>query len=214
MKTFLDDNFLLKNKVAEELYHDYAAKMPIIDYHNHLLPQLVADKHQFNNITEAWLYGDHYKWRAMRANGIHEKYITGSSSLLDKFLKWAETVPYTLRNPLFHWTHLELKRYFDIDEILSPENADKIYRKANEILAFKTPADLLKEMNVEVICTTDDPLDNLKYHKQISEGSFFTKVYPTFRPDQLLLIEQKSFVKYLKKIEACVAFLLKISTIF
>ena len=205
-KTFITDNFLLNSKEAEILYHDYAKQMPIIDYHNHLSAQKIAANKPIKNITEVWLEGDHYKWRAMRANGVDEKYITGSSSRFDKFLKWAETVPFTLRNPLFHWTHLELKRYFDIDAILSPQNADEIYKKTNSILSNTTPADLLKEMNVEVICTTDDPIDSLQYHQQISDQGFFTKVYPTFRPDQLLLIEEQYFLNYLGKMEVCVGF--------
>jgi len=206
-KKFITDNFLLNSKEAEILYHQYAKDMPIIDYHNHLSPQQIAEDKPIGNISEAWLNGDHYKWRAMRTNGSKEELITGSSSTLEeKFQTWAETVPYTMRNPLFHWTQLELKRYFDIDEILQPSTAKEIYKKANEALATKTPADLLKQMNVAVVCTTDDPIDDLKYHQQIAEQNIFTKVYPTFRPDKLLFIDGEGFLDYLKKLESCVEF--------
>jgi len=202
--SFITDNFLLNSKEAEILYHQYAKDMPIIDYHNHLSAQKIAANKPVQNITDVWLQGDHYKWRAMRANGIEEQFITGATPLLDRFLKWAETVPSTLRNPLFHWTHLELKRYFDIDDILQPENAEDIYNKANAVLALKTPADLLKDMNVEVVCTTDDPTDNLQYHKQIAKQNIFTKVYPTFRPDALISVESGAFLNYIEKMETCV----------
>ena len=184
-KTFITDNFLLNSEAAQILYHQYAKDLPIIDYHNHLSPKEIAENKPVKNITEAWLGGDHYKWRGMRANGIDEHFITGSASLEEKFEKWAETVPYTIRNPLFHWTHLELKRYFDVDDILQPNTAKEIYKKANTILENKTPAQLLEVMKVEVVCTTDDPTDNLQYHKQIAEQNFYTKVFPTFRPDEL-----------------------------
>ena len=203
-KTFISDHFLLHSKEAETLYHKYAKDMPIIDYHNHLSAKQIAENKAIDNITDAWLSGDHYKWRGMRANGIDEQFITGKASKKEKFDKWAETVPNTLRNPLFHWTQLELKRYFDIDAILQPSNAKEIYKKANNILAHKTPADLLKDMNVEVICTTDDPIDNLEYHQLIAKQNIFTKVYPTFRPDALLLVESDSFLNYLNKMETCV----------
>ncbi|QWX82823.1 glucuronate isomerase [Cellulophaga sp. HaHaR_3_176] len=205
-KNFITDNFLLNSDIAVKLYHDFAKNMPIIDYHNHLSPKQIAENKPMANLSDAWLNGDHYKWRAMRANGIDEKYITGNASQEEKFNKWAETVPYTLRNPLFHWTHLELKRYFDVDEILQENTAFAIYSKANKILADKTPAQLLKQMNVEVICTTDDPIDSLEYHQEIVKQGFFTKVYPTFRPDQLFLINKDSFKSYLEKLETCVSF--------
>lgn len=204
-KAFITDNFLLNSKEAEILYHEYAKQMPIIDYHNHLSPQEIAEDKPIGNITKAWLSGDHYKWRGMRANGIEEKYITGDVSLEEKFSKWAETVPYTLRNPLFHWTQLELKRYFDIDAVLQPGSAKEIYKKANQILETKTPAQLLEDMNVEVVCTTDDPTDDLKYHQQIAEKGFFTKVLPTFRSDQLFLIGSPGYLDYIKKLEGIVA---------
>ncbi|MBJ6367440.1 glucuronate isomerase [Snuella sedimenti] len=205
-KTFITDNFLLQSKEAEILYHAYAKDMPIIDYHNHLSAKLIAQDRPLGNITEAWLSEDHYKWRGMRANGVEEKFVTGTASLEEKFLKWAETVPHTVRNPLFHWTQLELKRYFDIDAILQPSTAQEIYKKANAVLATKTPAQLLEDMKVEVVCTTDDPTDNLAYHKKIAAGKFFTKVLPTFRPDALFFIGESKYIDYLKKLEDCVAF--------
>ncbi|WP_405610819.1 glucuronate isomerase [Polaribacter sp. Asnod1-A03] len=204
---FINDNFLLQSEIAEKLYHQYAKDLPIIDYHNHLSPQIIAEDQPIKNITEAWLNGDHYKWRGMRANGVDEIFITGDKSTQkEKFLKWAETVPYTLRNPLFHWTHLELKRYFNIDKILQLSTAEEIYEKANAILKDKTPAQLLEQMNVEIICTTDDPTDNLEHHKKIAKKGFFTKVLPTFRPDNLLLIEAESYTAYIKKMSNCVGF--------
>lgn len=206
-KAFITDHFLLRSKEAEILYHDYAKHMPIIDYHNHLSAKQIAENKPVKNITEAWLSEDHYKWRGMRANGIDEAFITGAASLKEKFTKWAETVPYTLRNPLFHWTQLELKRYFNIDTILQLSTSDEIYNKANAILAKKTPADLLEQMKVEIVCTTDDPTDSLEYHKQIKAGDFYTKVLPTFRSDALFFIEDASkFTTYLDKLAACVNF--------
>ncbi|AUS06339.1 MULTISPECIES: glucuronate isomerase [Tamlana] len=199
---FITDNFLLNSKAAEVLYHEYAKDMPIIDYHNHLSAKQIAEDNPIKNLTDAWLQGDHYKWRGMRANGVDEDFITGSASKLDKFKKWAETVPYTLRNPLFHWTHLELKRYFDIDLVLQSSTAETIYQQANKILEHKTPAQLLEQMKVEVVCTTDDPTDDLAYHKQIAKADFFTKVYPTFRADALFFIAEDAFLGYLKKLEA------------
>jgi glucuronate isomerase len=204
---FINDNFLLQSKVAITLYHQYAKDLPIIDYHNHLSPKQIAENLPIKNITNAWLNGDHYKWRGMRANGIDEAFITGtSSSNKEKFLKWAETVPYTLRNPLFHWTHLELKRYFDIDEMLQPSTAEAIYEKANSFLKDKTPALLLEQMKVEIICTTDDPIDNLEHHIAIAKKKIFTKVLPTFRPDNLILIDADDFTNYIQKLATCVDF--------
>jgi glucuronate isomerase len=197
MKPFLDDNFLLSNKVSEELYHDHAAKMPIIDYHNHLSPKEIAENRQFGNITEAWLEGDHYKWRALRANGVNEKYITGSASDEKKFEKWAETVPFTLRNPLYHWTHLELKRYFGITDLLSPSTSKQIYTKTKDQLQESSHScnGLLKQMNVEVLCTTDDPIDHLKYHQDIAANNPGFSVLPTFRPDKALSVENPEVYK-------------------
>lgn len=205
-KNLIHDNFLLNSEEAAILYHEYAKEMPIIDYHNHLSPKQIAENKPVKNITEVWLNGDHYKWRGMRANGVHEQFITGEASLKDRFLSWAATVPYTLRNPLFHWTHLELKRYFNIDEILQPSTAEAIYEKANTILENKTPAQLLEDMNVEVICTTDDPTDDLRYHKEITELGIYTKVLPTFRPDVLFLIENETYTSYIKKLAFAVGF--------
>jgi glucuronate isomerase len=188
MKNFLDQNFLLQTKTAERLYHEFAAHLPIIDYHCHLEPSQIAGNINFANLTEIWLKGDHYKWRAMRTNGVNEKYITGSGSDWEKFEKWAETVPYTLRNPLYHWTHLELQRYFDVNEILSPATAKAIYDSCTQKL--QTPAysvqSIVSKMKVEVICTTDDPLDNLEHHIKIKQSGWGTKVLPAFRPDKAM----------------------------
>lgn len=188
MKNFLDENFLLETKTAEKLYHDYAKQMPVIDYHNHLIPEQIANDINFENITQVWLYGDHYKWRAMRANGVDEYYITGGASDLEKFKKWAETVPYTLRNPLYHWTHLELQRYFDIHEVLSGDNAERIYNECTAKL--QTPEysvqNLLRKMKVETLCTTDDPLDSLEFHQKIKNDGADIKVLPAFRPDKAM----------------------------
>jgi len=197
---FMNDDFLLQNKTAKELYHNYAAKMPIIDYHNHLSAEKIAKEEGFADITEAWLAEDHYKWRGMRANGIDEKYITGNATAYEKFEKWAETVPYTLRNPLFHWTHLELKKYFGITDILQPSTCKDIYKKTTSILQKTTAQQLLTQANVEVVCTTDDPTDDLKWHIQIAKGNFKTKVLPTFRADTIINIEDNGFIAYLQKL--------------
>jgi glucuronate isomerase len=188
MKNFLDENFLLETKTAEKLFHEYAKQMPVIDYHNHLIPEQIANDINFENITQVWLYGDHYKWRAMRANGVDEYYITGGATDLEKFKKWAETVPYTLRNPLYHWTHLELQRYFDIHEVLSGDNAERIYNECTAKL--QTPEysvqNLLRKMKVETLCTTDDPLDSLEFHQKIKNDEVDIKVLPAFRPDKAM----------------------------
>ncbi len=188
MKNFLDDNFLLLTKTAQTLYHDFAKQMPVIDYHNHLMPDQIAADKNFDNITQVWLYGDHYKWRAMRANGVDEYYITGAASDWEKFEKWAETVPYTLRNPLYHWTHLELQRYFGIYEVLSSANAKKVYDECNAKLQTKAYSvqGLLRKMNVKTLCTTDDPLDNLEFHQQIKNSGTDITVLPAFRPDKAM----------------------------
>src|SRR5688572_7044678 len=166
MKKFLNQDFLLDSKTAQQLYHEYAAPMPVIDYHNHLPPDQIAADINFENLTQAWLYGDHYKWRAMRINGIDEDYCTGNKSDWEKFKKWSETVPYTLRNPLYHWTHLELQRYFNVKDILNPDTAKKIYEDCT--VKLRTPEysvrNLLRKMNVKLVCTTDDPVDSLEYH--------------------------------------------------
>jgi glucuronate isomerase len=203
MKKFIHDNFLLGNKTAEKLYHQYAENQPIVDFHCHLSPAMISEDRQFANLTQAWLEGDHYKWRAMRANGINEKFCTGSASDTEKFIKWAETVPVALGNPLYHWTHLELARYFDISELLSPSTALKIYKTASDLLSskdFSTQA-MIRKMNVEVICTTDDPTDNLEYHKKL-KGSFEVKVLPTFRPDKITKTEDPAKLReYILKLE-------------
>ncbi len=209
MKAFLDQDFLLQSPTAQTLYHQYAAAMPIIDYHNHLVPQQIADDHQFDNITQAWLYGDHYKWRAMRAHGVDEKYITGNASDEEKFMKWAETVPYTMRNPLYHWTHLELQRYFGVTEVLNSASAKGIYDHCAALL--KTPEysvkNLLLKMNVKVLCTTDDPIDNLGYHKQIKASGYAIKVLPTFRPDKAMAVDDvATFNAYVKSLAQVVGY--------
>jgi glucuronate isomerase len=204
MKQFLDENFLLKTRTAQRLYHEYAKDMPIIDYHCHLPPQQIAEDTQFDNLTQVWLYGDHYKWRAMRTNGIHESYCTGSKSDWEKFQKWAETVPYTLRNPLYHWTHLELQRYFDIDDILNPDTAKRIYDECTARL--QTPdysvRNLLRKMNVNLVCTTDDPIDSLEYHQKLKDDGFEKPILPAFRPDSAMNVSNAArFNVYVKKLE-------------
>jgi glucuronate isomerase len=190
MIPFIHSNFLLENKTAERLYHQYSANQPIIDFHCHLSPQMIADDRLFEDLSQIWLEGDHYKWRAMRSNGVSEYYCTGNASPKEKFNKWAETVPFTIGNPLYHWTHLELARYFNIYELLSPKTADKIYEEASSMLKTKefSTRSLIKKMNVEVICTTDDPADELEYHKLL-KGSFGITVLPTFRPDSVVKTE-------------------------
>jgi glucuronate isomerase len=205
MKNFLDDNFLLEGKTAQRLYHEYAEQMPIIDYHNHLPPDQIAGDINFDNLTQVWLYGDHYKWRAMRANGINEKFCTGTASDADKFDQWAATVPYTLRNPLYHWTHLELQRYFDVHDILSPTTSKKVYEECTAKLKTSeySVRNLLRKMNVKALCTTDDPVDSLEHHKKIKEDGFEIKVLPAFRPDKAMNVDDAvSFNHYISKVEA------------
>lgn len=204
MKTFITKDFLLKSDMAKTLYHNYAKAQPIIDYHNHLSPQQIADDVQFENITQVWLAGDHYKWRAMRAFGINEKYITGDASDKEKFLKWAEVVPFTIRNPLYHWTHLELQRYFGITDLLSPETADAIWETTLKTLQQPSHSanGLLKLMGVEALCTTDDPADDLAFHNAIKSNWNCVPTYPTFRPDKAYAVEDaKGYVSYLKVLE-------------
>ncbi|MFK7932247.1 MAG: glucuronate isomerase [Saprospiraceae bacterium] len=203
MKSFLNDNFLLQNATAERLYHNYAASQPIIDYHNHLPPDEIASNKQYSTITEVWLKGDHYKWRAMRANGIDEKYITGDATDEEKFMKWAETVPYAMRNPLYHWTHLELQRYFGIDKLLSRKTAKDIYEQTTAMLqtADYSARGLLKKMKVEVVCTTDHPTDSLEFHQQYRAADSDLKMLPTFRPDKLVVIDNADFLLFFKKLE-------------
>ena len=204
MKKFMDENFLLETTTAQELYHKHAAKMPIIDYHCHLIPKMVADDHKFKSITELWLGGDHYKWRAMRTNGVDERYCTGTDTTdWEKFEKWAETVPYTLRNPLYHWTHLELKTAFGIEKLLSPKTAREIFDECNEKL--KQPEfsarGLMRHYGVECVCTTDDPVDDLRYHKQTRESGFEIKMIPAWRPDKAMNIEKPEFPDYVHQLE-------------
>ena len=191
MKAFLDDDFLLNGKTAQRLYHEFAAGLPIIDYHCHLPPDEIAKDINFRNLTHAWLNGDHYKWRAMRANGVNEHFVTGKAPDEEKFAKWAETVPYTLRNPLYHWTHLELNRYFGIDKILSPATATDIYSEASARLQSGDYSirNLLQKMQVEVVCTTDDPLDSLEYHQQLKADGFAISILPAFRPDKAMQLD-------------------------
>jgi len=204
MKGFLDKNFLLENETAVQLYHEVAGSMPIIDYHCHLDPAQIARDIRFENLTQAWLAGDHYKWRAMRADGVDEEFITGKASDRDKFLKWAGTVPDTLRNPLYHWTHLELQRYFGIKELLNPDTAAAIYDRAGEMLSSGdySVRNLIRKMNVEVICTTDDPVDTLEHHRKIREDGFETRVYPAWRADKSMGVDDPgSYNRYLERLE-------------
>jgi len=188
--TFIDEEFLLRSKSASRLYHEYAEQQPVLDYHNHLPPKDIADNRRFNNLFEIWLEGDHYKWRAMRANGVSEQFITGNADPRDKFLSWAETVPATLRNPLYHWTHLELKRYFGITELLNEQSAKRIWDQASEQL--QTPElqthGILAKFKVAALCTTDDPVDDLSYHQSIAGSRLKTRVLPAFRPDKSLAV--------------------------
>lgn len=201
---FLSEDFLLTNDFAKKLYHDYAAPQPIIDYHCHLPPADIATNRQFKDITAVWLEGDHYKWRAMRTLGVNEKYITGTAPSAEKFDQWAHTVPYTVRNPLYHWTHLELKRYFGVEKLLGPDTATEIYQATSELLntpAYATRA-LLQKMNVETVCTTDDPIDSLEHHQALAaEANASVKMIPAFRPDKAYAIEDPTAYKaYLEKL--------------
>lgn len=205
---FINEDFMLSNATARELYHQSAEKMPIIDYHCHLVPRQIAENIQFRDITQLWLvdghYGDHYKWRAMRGNGVSEDYLTGGKyDSWETFQKWAETVPFTMRNPLYHWTHLELSRVFGIDKLLSPKTAREIFEECNAKLAteeFRGQA-LIRKFNVETVCTTDDPADDLRWHKMILENPFGTKVIPAWRPDKAMAIEDPaSYIKYIEQL--------------
>lgn len=202
MEPFLSEHFLLQTETARLLYHDYAADMPIIDYHNHLPPAEIASDRRFENMTQLWLHGDHYKWRAMRANGVEERYITGDADDETKFMKWAETVPYTMRNPLYHWTHMELKNPFGITRILNSESAGEIYQECNRQLQerFSTRS-LLRHYKVETLCTTDDPCDSLEHHLAIARQPFGIRVLPAFRPDKALAIEDPgTFNRYMDRL--------------
>lgn len=199
-KTFINDDFLLSNDFARKLYHNHVKHLPVIDYHCHLPPDQIAGNQQFENLTQIWLNGDHYKWRAMRTLGISENFITGNAPDREKFAQWAYTVPYTMRNPLYHWTHLELLRYFGIGSLLNPQTAGKIYDETATLLQSNDFAvqQLIKKMNVEVICTTDDPADSLEHHIRIHNNPFGTKILPSFRPDKAYSVENpEKFNQYL-----------------
>ena len=203
MKQFMDENFLLETATSQELYHNHAAKMPIIDYHCHLVPEMVANDHKFRSITELWLGGDHYKWRAMRTNGVEEKYCTGENTNdWEKFEKWAETMPYTFCNPLYHWSHLELKTAFGITKQLSPKTAREIYNECNEKLQQPefSARGLMRHYHVECVCTTDDPIDDLHYHKKTRESGFEIKMIPAWRPDKAMNIEKPGYAEYMSQL--------------
>jgi glucuronate isomerase len=201
-RPFLGDDFLLENDFAAELYHDHAAQQPIIDYHCHLSPEDIAANRRFRSITEIWLEGDHYKWRAMRTQGVAERFITGDASDWEKFEKWAETVPHTVRNPLFHWTHLELQRYFGIDDLLNARTAKDIFEETNAAIAAPelSTQGILQKMKVEIVCTTDDPADVLAAHASLITQHSSPKILPTFRPDKAILIEKEGFAAYIARL--------------
>ena len=201
MKTIIHEDFLLKTETAKRLYHEYAENMPIIDYHCHLIPKLIAEDYHFESVGELMLAGDHYKWRAMRSYGIDEKYVTGDADWKEKFRAFAKTLQYCIGNPLYHWTHLELKRYFGIDEILTEKNADEIYDKCSAKIAeggFST-RQLIKNSGVVALCTTDDPMDTLEYHKACADSGFEVKVLPTYRPDKAMNIHKETFLPYMEQ---------------
>ncbi|HEX3822524.1 MAG TPA: glucuronate isomerase [Candidatus Sulfotelmatobacter sp.] len=201
MAMFLDQDFLLSNDIARRLYHEHAASRPILDYHCHLSSRDIAENRRFKNLHEIWLEGDHYKWRAMRANGVAEKYITGDAAPYEKFLAWARTAPYTLRNPLYHWTHLELRRYFGIPDLLDEASAPKIWEQANTVLAEGlTTNTILEKFHVEVVCTTDDPTHNLAHHQALSKSELDTWVFPAFRPDKALMVGQPEFADWIDQL--------------
>ena len=203
MKPFMGKDFLLDNDVAKHLYHDYAAKMPIVDYHCHLSPQEIYEDIKFDNITQVWLGGDHYKWRRMRSNGVEEKYITGDASDREKFQKWAETLEMAIGNPLYHWSHLELQRYFGYNGWLNGESAEEVWNIANAKLAQPemSARGLIKQSNVKVVCTTDDPVDSLEWHKKIrGDDSFDVQVLPAWRPDKAMNIEKPDYLEYIAKL--------------
>lgn len=199
---FINDNFLLKNETARTLYHEYASKEPIFDFHSHLSAKEIWEDNQYENLTRVWLMGDHYKWRLMRANGIEESYITGHASDEDKLVKWAETVPNAVGNPIYHWTHLELKRYFDIDCIFGPSTVEEIGKQCSALLSKPeySARNLIKNQNVKVLCTTDDPLDDLQYHAKLREEKYEVEVLPAFRPDNVLAINKDTFTDYIEKL--------------
>ena len=205
MKDFMNEDFLLKTETAKILYHNYASKLPIIDYHCHISPKEIAEDKRYANITELWLGGDHYKWRAMRSNGVDEKYITGDASDYEKFRAWAKTMPKLIGNPLYHWTHLELQRYFGYEGIFNEDTCDDVWALCNEILARPdmTARQIVKDSGVKLLCTTDDPVDSLEYHKQLAaDTEYDVKVLPAFRPDKGLNIERAGYPEYMAKLSA------------
>ncbi|MDE6642397.1 MAG: glucuronate isomerase [Acetatifactor sp.] len=207
MKAFMDKDFLLETETAKKLFHDYAENTPILDYHCHINPREIAEDRQFENITQVWLGGDHYKWRFMRSCGVDEKYITGDASDYEKFCKWAECLGHAIGNPLFHWSHLELQRYFGYTGILNKNTADEVWKLCNEKLSQPSMSvrSLIKQSNVTLICTTDDPIDSLEWHKKIAEDkSFDVKVLPAWRPDKAMNIEKPDYLDYLGKLAATV----------
>lgn len=203
MKKFMDEDFLLNNETAVKLFHDYASKSPIFDFHCHLNPKDIYEDRRFKNITEVWLYGDHYKWRLMRSNGVDERYITGDADDYSKFLEFAKTIPMAIGNPVYHWTHLEIQRYFGINELLNEKTAPMIWEKVNSILNSSefSVRNIIKKSNVKILCTTDDPTDSLEYHKLLKEdNSFDVKVLPAFRPDKGVNIDKDDFKDWVKKL--------------
>lgn len=202
MKAFMDENFLLESDTARKLYHDYAEKMPIIDYHCHIEAEEIARDVHFENITPLWLGGDHYKWRLMRSNGVEERYITGDASDYEKFCKWAQTLERAIGNPLYHWSHLELQRYFGYHGVLNADTADEVWKLCNEKLQGMSARQLITESHVTHLCTTDDPADSLEWHKKLREdASFTTQVLPAWRPENAMKISWSGFADYLKRLE-------------
>ncbi len=201
MKKFMDEDFLLSTETAKKLYHEYAEVMPIIDYHCHISPKEIYEDRKFENITQVWLGGDHYKWRQMRSNGVEERYITGDATDREKFQKWAETLEMAIGNPLYHWSHLELKRYFGYEGYLNGDTAEEVWQLCNEKLENMSARKFIKDSNVTLLCTTDDPIDSLEWHKKIAEdNSFDVKVLPAWRPDKAMYIEKPDFVEYIHKL--------------
>jgi glucuronate isomerase len=200
MNGFLSEDFLLSNDRGRRLYHQFAAAQPILDYHCHLSPRDISENRRFQNLVEIWLEGDHYKWRAMRANGVPEKYVTGDATPYEKFLAWARTVPYALGNPLYPWTHLELQRYFGITELLDETSAPQIWKRANTALEEMTAHAILEKFHVEVVCTTDDPTDDLRHHQTIAKSNLPTRVFPAFRPDKALAVGDREFWPWVEKL--------------
>ena len=203
MKQFMDKDFLLSTPTAQKLYHEYAENMPIIDYHCHLDPKEIYEDRQFKNITQVWLGGDHYKWRQMRSNGVEEKYITGNASDREKFQKWAETLEMAIGNPLYHWSHLELKKYFGYEGYLNGDTAEEVWNLCNEKLKGMSARSLIQNSNVKLLCTTDDPADSLEWHKKIAEDdSFDVKVLPAWRPDKAMSLEKPDYLEYLARLSS------------